>query len=59
MALLQELRAALNNLAASKGRNPGQYQLSIAAPCGLSNMQVLRVAEMDRSLDFWNLMVSD
>lgn len=58
VSLLQELRAALNNLAASKGRQPGQYQLTIAAPCGLQNMQVLRIAEMDRSLDFWNLMVS-
>jgi hypothetical protein len=32
--------------------------MTIAAPCGLDNMRVLKVAEMDRYLDFWNLMVS-
>lgn len=31
----------------------------MAAPCGMGNMQILRIADMDRYLDFWNLMVSD
>ncbi|KAL7422350.1 Chitinase 4 [Cryptotrichosporon argae] len=54
--LLHELRHALFQLARSKGRRDGQYQLTVAAPCGADNMRVLRVAEMDAVLDFWNLM---
>jgi chitinase len=57
VSLLAELRAGLEHLAQSKGSRPGQYQLTVAAPCGLENMQILKVAEMDRSIDFWNLMV--
>ena len=45
--LVHELRAGLEQLAASKGRPRGQYQLSIAAPCGSDNMQVLHVKQMD------------
>jgi chitinase len=58
VSLLHELRAALEQLALSKGRRQGQYQLTVAAPCGWDNMQILRVKEMDSVLDFWNLMVS-
>lgn len=58
VSLLSELRQGLENLAKQKGRPQGQYQLTIAAPCGLDNMRVLKVAEMDRYLDFWNLMVN-
>jgi chitinase len=56
--LLAELRQGLEQLAQQKGRTRGQYQLTIAAPCGADNMKVLRVKEMDQYLDFWNLMVS-
>ncbi|TYJ53965.1 hypothetical protein B9479_005371 [Cryptococcus floricola] len=59
VALLHELRQGLNNLAQGKGKNPGQYQLSVAAPCGSEQMQILRVQEMDQALDFWNLMAYD
>ena len=31
----------------------------IAAPCGPQNYHKLHVAEMDRYLDFWNLMAYD
>ncbi|KAK8854649.1 hypothetical protein IAR55_003388 [Kwoniella newhampshirensis] len=54
--LLHELRAGLEHLAQSKRQRPGQYQLTVAAPCGWDNMQVLKVREMDQVLDFWNLM---
>lgn len=56
--LLRELRGGLNHLAASKGRDQRQYQLTVAAPCGSSNMEVLHVHAMDQYLDFWNLMAS-
>ncbi|WVR09441.1 hypothetical protein IAU60_006508 [Kwoniella sp. DSM 27419] len=57
--LLRELRHGLEGLAQRKGRPRGQYQLTVAAPCGMDNMQILRVKEMDESLDFWNVMAYD
>ncbi|CAD6577877.1 MAG: Endochitinase 1 [Tremellales sp. Tagirdzhanova-0007] len=57
--LLHELRHGLEQLALSKKRGRGQYQLTVAAPCGASNMSMLRIADMDRVLDFWNLMAYD
>lgn len=57
--LLQELRLALDHLASTKGRPHGQYELTVAAPCGWDNMQVLLVREMDQALTFWNLMAYD
>lgn len=57
--LLRELRQGLEHLAQNKRRRQGQYQLTIAAPCGAENMEKLRVEEMDRVLDFWNLMAYD
>ncbi|KAL1405809.1 Chitinase 4 [Vanrija albida] len=59
VALLHELRAALEHLAQSKGRRQGQYQLTVAAPCGADNVQVLQIQAMDQVLDFWNLMAYD
>ncbi|EWC45555.1 hypothetical protein DRE_05413 [Drechslerella stenobrocha 248] len=38
--------------------NPN-FELTIAAPCGLSKVNVLRIAEMDQYLDFWNVMAYD
>lgn len=34
-------------------------RLQIAAPCGPDNYQKLHVPEMDRYLDFWNMMAYD
>lgn len=48
VALLRELRQGLEQLAQSKGKQQGQYQLTVAAPCGWEQMQVLRVREMDQ-----------
>lgn len=59
MSLLAELRQGLENLARSKGAPAGQYQLTVAAPCGAEQVNILRIAEMDRYLDFWNLMAYD
>jgi hypothetical protein len=46
--LLREVRSGLEHLAHSKGRRQGQYQLTVAAPCGMDNMEKLRVREMDQ-----------
>jgi len=59
VALLAELRQGLEGLAQSKGAPQGQYQLTVAAPCGIEQVNVLRIMEMDRYLDFWNLMAYD
>lgn len=48
VALLRELRQGLEQLAQSKSKPQGQYQLTVAAPCGWEQMQVLRVREMDQ-----------
>ncbi|KAF8161086.1 glycoside hydrolase family 18 protein [Crassisporium funariophilum] len=56
--LLKEMRIALNQKAQKKG-NGCKFYLTIAAPCGPDNYKKLRVAEMDKSLDFWNLMAYD
>ena len=45
--LLHELRAGLEDLASSKGRKAGQYQLTVAVPCDTENTGKLRVREMD------------
>lgn len=59
VALLHETRAALEHLAQSKGKPQGQYQLTVAAPCGCDQVNVLRIQEMNQVLDFWNLMAYD
>ncbi|KAF5354725.1 hypothetical protein D9756_005275 [Leucocoprinus leucothites] len=64
--LLRELRVALDNHAKEKNAN---YRFlltaslagpnAIAAPCGPDNYKKLHIAEMDKFLDFWNLMAYD
>ncbi|TFK86888.1 glycoside hydrolase family 18 protein [Polyporus arcularius HHB13444] len=58
VALLREMRAALDAHASRKGANY-RFLLTIAAPCGPDNYQKLHVREMDQSLDFWNMMAYD
>ncbi|KAK9449465.1 glycoside hydrolase [Limtongia smithiae] len=55
VALLRATRSALDAGSGERRR----YLLSIAAPCGETNMAALRVREMDSVLDFWNLMAYD
>ncbi|CAL1707582.1 unnamed protein product [Somion occarium] len=56
--LLRELRHGLDEHARRKGANY-KFLLTIAAPCGPDNYKKLHVAEMDRHLDFWNMMAYD
>ncbi|KAH7904509.1 glycoside hydrolase [Hygrophoropsis aurantiaca] len=58
VALLRELRAALDQHARNKGINY-RFLLTIAAPCGPDKYQLLHVHEMDQQLDFWNMMAYD
>ena len=72
--LLKELRAGLDALAQHKSQS-SRYELTIAAvchyvskfcillislqPCGPTHFEKLKIKEMDRYLDFWNLMAYD
>ncbi|KAJ3514149.1 hypothetical protein NMY22_g14836 [Coprinellus aureogranulatus] len=56
--LLKEMRHALDVHAHKKGHG-AHFALTIAAPCGPDNMHKLHVKEMDKYLDFWNLMAYD
>ncbi|OBZ68201.1 Endochitinase B [Grifola frondosa] len=56
--LLKELREGLDAHAARKGIDY-KFLLTIAAPCGPDNYKKLLVREMDRYLDFWNMMAYD
>ncbi|PYH96455.1 chitinase [Aspergillus ellipticus CBS 707.79] len=56
--LLQETRRELDRYSAQY-LNGKRLLLTIAAPCGPSNYEKLRMAEMDQFLDFWNLMCYD
>ncbi|WRT68558.1 uncharacterized protein IL334_005535 [Kwoniella shivajii] len=59
VSLLGELRTGLVKLAQSNNQPASQYQLTVAAPCGMQNMKILRARDMDAALDFWNLMAYD
>ncbi|KAJ6264654.1 Chitotriosidase-1 [Drechslerella dactyloides] len=50
--LLRRCREELNKL------DP-KFELSIAAPCGPKNIVNLPIMEIDKHLDFWNLMAYD
>jgi chitinase len=55
--LLGETRAALNACKPSQG--DGKMLLTIACPAGAQNYEKLHLKDMDRYLDFWNLMAYD
>ncbi|KAJ4343836.1 Chitinase 4 [Didymella glomerata] len=56
--LLAETRKALDAYACE--HTPGaHYLLTVASPAGPTNYNKMRLAEMDKHLDFWNLMAYD
>ncbi|KAJ9103332.1 hypothetical protein QFC20_004809 [Naganishia adeliensis] len=57
--LLRLCREGLDGLARNKGKPGHHYELSIAAPCGSHVYEKLMIPELDRYLDFWNLMAYD
>ncbi|EFE35817.1 class V chitinase, putative [Trichophyton benhamiae CBS 112371] len=59
--LLEAVRYELDKFSAEVVQRPdgGRLLLTVAAPCGASNYAVLRMADMDRYLDFWNMMCYD
>ncbi|KAJ7188258.1 glycoside hydrolase [Mycena filopes] len=56
--LLKELRHGLDEHARAKGADY-KFLLTIAAPCGPDHYHKLQVKEMDKYLDYWNLMAYD
>ncbi|KAI9369819.1 glycoside hydrolase superfamily [Aspergillus egyptiacus] len=58
VSLLRETRRALDEYSATHLQGK-RLLLTIAAPCGPSNIEKLRIADMDPYLDFWNLMCYD
>lgn len=56
--LLKETRKQLDAYSAEFA-NGRKMLLTIAAPCGAQHYQNLLIAEMDKYLDFWNLMAYD
>lgn len=58
--LLRLLRQGLDGLQQKLGvHGPHGFELTVAAPCGPSQIEKLRIREMDSYLSFWNLMAYD
>ncbi|KAK5190599.1 Chitinase 4 [Exophiala xenobiotica] len=55
--LLHETRKALD--AAAAKRHHTRFYLTVACPAGPSNIERLKIPQMDQLLDFWNLMAYD
>ena len=57
--LLAATRDALDKAAAKRSTGRVRFELAVAVPAGRANYEHLRVKEMDRYLDFWDLMAYD
>jgi chitinase len=57
--LLRETGTALSQAAEGYSGKKPHFLLTIACPASPSNFQKLRLAEMDKYLDFYNLMAYD
>ena len=55
--LLRETRASLDTC--NTGQGDGKMLLTVACPAGPQNYEKLHLKDMDRYLDFWNLMAYD
>ncbi|KAH7309380.1 glycoside hydrolase family 18 protein [Rhexocercosporidium sp. MPI-PUGE-AT-0058] len=56
--LLQNVREALDAYGRSLSP-PYHFQLTVACPAGPTNYQTMHIADMDKFVDFWNLMAWD
>ncbi|EGE00511.1 endochitinase [Trichophyton tonsurans CBS 112818] len=56
--LLAEVRKALDEYSKSIG-DGYKYLLTVASPAGASHYNIMKLGEMDKYLDFWNLMAYD
>ncbi|RMZ84252.1 hypothetical protein DV738_g496, partial [Chaetothyriales sp. CBS 135597] len=59
--LLREVRCALDAAEQKRAncQQKARFLLTVACPAGPENFQRLKIPEMDRYLDFWNLMAYD
>ncbi|KAM5441000.1 Chitinase 4 [Microsporum ferrugineum] len=56
--LLAEIRKALDEYSKTVG-DGYKYLLTVASPAGAQHYSIMKLAEMDKHLDFWNLMAYD
>ncbi|KAB8360605.1 hypothetical protein FH972_024343 [Carpinus fangiana] len=59
VTLLKQLRQGLDAYSSRVGLPAGSFLISVASPAGPTNYEVMDMAGMDASLDFWNLMAYD
>lgn len=57
VALLKECREVMDSYGKGGGlKTPYHFELTVASPAGKQNYEKMHLADMDRYLDFWNMM---